>query len=179
MGVCHGGLSGPRCHGCGSIPHDAINLAASPASLGAIRQSRWQPSSSRRRLCCFDRHRACYSITVASVSGSIRIIKGSIRAILYTESASSADRGHALPESGKTAIHRASKSATIVCAPRIILGFGPRSYSDSKNENPHKEYRYSHDSLLLAALSRQKTETPEPVTGFHRACRLILSRMRT
>jgi hypothetical protein len=87
---------------------------------------------------------------IVSVSGSIRIIKGSIRAILYTESASSTDRGHALPEAGKTAIHRTSKGATIVCAPRIILGFGPCSNSDSENENPHKEYRYSHDCLLLA-----------------------------
>lgn len=96
------------------------------------------------------------SIRIVSVSGSIRIIKGSIRAILYTETASSADRGHALPEAGKTAIRRASKGATIVCAPRIILGLGPRSYSDNKKENPHYEYRYSHDCLLLAAVSPRK-----------------------
>jgi hypothetical protein len=88
------------------------------------------------------------------MSGSIHIIKRSIRVILHTESASSTDRGHALPEADKTAIRRASKRATIVCAPRIILGFGPRSYSDSKNENPHYEYRYSHDCLLLAAVCR-------------------------
>jgi hypothetical protein len=86
------------------------------------------------------------------MSGSIRIIKGSVRAILHAEPASSADRGHALPEAGKTAIHRPSKGTTIVCAPWIILGFGPYSCSDSKNKNHHYEYRYSHDSLLLAAV---------------------------
>jgi hypothetical protein len=88
------------------------------------------------------------------MSGSIHIIKRSIRVILHTESASSTDRGHALPEADKTAIRRASKRVTIVCAPRIILGFRPRSYSDSKNENPHYEYRYSDDCLLLAAVCR-------------------------
>jgi hypothetical protein len=94
------------------------------------------------------------------VPGSIHVIKGSIRVILYTESPSSADRGHALPEIGKTAIRRASKGATIVCAPRIILRFGPCSYSDSENENPYYEYRYSHDCLLLAAVSLRKRKRP-------------------
>jgi hypothetical protein len=93
-----------------------------------------------------------YSIRIASVSRTIRIIKRSICAILCTESAGPANRGHALPEVGKTAIRRASKGATIVCAPRIILGFGLRSYSDSKNENPHYEYRYSHDYLPLTVV---------------------------
>jgi hypothetical protein len=83
------------------------------------------------------------------VSGSIRIIKGSVCIISYTEPAYSADGGHALLEADKTAVH-ASGSATVLCAPRIILGFGPRSYSDGKNENSHREYRYSHECLLLA-----------------------------
>jgi hypothetical protein len=87
------------------------------------------------------------------VSGPILIIKGSISAILCTESSSTADRSHALSEARKTAIRRASKGATIVCAPRIILGFGPRSYSDSKNENFHYDHRYSHDCLPLAAVN--------------------------
>jgi hypothetical protein len=98
------------------------------------------------------------------VSGSIRIIKRSIRAILHTETASSADRGHALPEGGKTAIRRTSKGAAIVCAPRIILGFGPCSYSDNKNENPQYEDRYSHDCLLLAAVSPRKRKRRNRLT---------------
>ena len=133
-----------------------ITSAAPACSLTPVRRShcgKHAPAQAAARV-----REQTYSIRIVSVSRPIRIIKRSIRAILCTESASTADSGHALPKARETAIRRASKGATVVCAPRVILGFGPRSYPDSKNENSHYDHRFSHDCLLPATVNTEKLE---------------------
>jgi len=65
---------------------------------------------------------------------------GLVSIVLHAEPANSADSGKALLKADKTAIHRASHvAATVLRAPRIILGFCGSDQPDGCCEN--SQYR--------------------------------------